>query len=86
VFWQVENAEAAAIRIADYRQAIERGRADQPAGDDRFDRVAEAAVRSERRPMNCCGRRSPPRPAAWGVTASSVEIKDVSIPAKLQTR
>ena len=24
VFWQVENAEAAAIRIADYREAIER--------------------------------------------------------------
>ncbi|HEX5327535.1 MAG TPA: SPFH domain-containing protein, partial [Acetobacteraceae bacterium] len=24
VFWQVENAEAAAIRMADYRQAIER--------------------------------------------------------------
>ena len=83
VFWQVVDPRAAAINIANYRQAIER--------------VAQTSLR-EMIGSTDLGRLLSDRKAAdeqlritigdktgsWGVAIRSVEIKDVGIPAGLQ--
>lgn len=83
VFWQVDDARAAAIQIADYAQAVER--------------VAQTSLR-EIIGATELGRLLSDRQAAdeqlraaiaaktqsWGVVVRSVEIRDVAIPAALQ--
>jgi regulator of protease activity HflC (stomatin/prohibitin superfamily) len=83
VFWQVVDAQAAAVRIADYAQAI--------------DRVAQTTLRemigatdlskllSDRQSLDdalqaLIGRKT----GDWGVGVKSVEIRDVAIPPSLQ--
>jgi regulator of protease activity HflC (stomatin/prohibitin superfamily) len=83
VFWQVENAEAAAIRIADYRQAIER--VAQTSLREMIGATDLSKLLSDRKTADEQLRRAiSAKTTTWGVTASSVEIKDVAIPRELQ--
>jgi regulator of protease activity HflC (stomatin/prohibitin superfamily) len=83
VFWQVEDAEAAAIRIADYRQAIER--VSQTSLREMIGSTDLSKLLSERKAADELLRAAiTAKTGTWGVTARSVEIKDVSIPRELQ--
>ena len=84
VFWQVSNAEAAAIHIANYREAIERVAQTSSARDDRRDRTFAPAVGPQDggRAVAPDDQARRPRVGAW--SRVSVEIKDVSIPRELQ--
>ncbi len=83
VFWQVENAEAAAIRIADYRQAIER--VAQTSLREMIGATDLSRLLSDRKSADEQLRQTiTAKTSTWGVTARSVEIKDVMIPKELQ--
>ncbi len=83
VFWQVENAETAAIRIANYREAIERvaqtSLREMIGATDLSKLLSDRKTADEQLRVTITAKTS-----TWGVTASSVEIKDVSIPRELQ--
>ena len=83
VFWQVENAEAAAIRIANYREAIERvaqtSLREMIGATDLSKLLSDRRAADEKLRVTITAKTS-----TWGVTANSVEIKDVSIPRELQ--
>jgi regulator of protease activity HflC (stomatin/prohibitin superfamily) len=83
VFWQVENAEAAAIRIANYTQAIERvaqtSLREMIGATDLSKLLSDRKAADEQLRITITAKTG-----TWGVTASSVEIKDVSIPRELQ--
>ena len=83
VFWQVEDAQAAAIRIADYRQAIER--VAQTTLREMIGSTELSRLLSDRQAADEQLRQSiSTKTSTWGVTARSVEIKDVMIPKELQ--
>jgi regulator of protease activity HflC (stomatin/prohibitin superfamily) len=83
VFWKVEDAEAAAIRIANYREAIERvaqtSLREMIGATDLSKLLSDRKTADEQLRLTISAKTS-----TWGVTASSVEIKDVSIPRELQ--
>jgi regulator of protease activity HflC (stomatin/prohibitin superfamily) len=83
VFWQVENAESAAIRIANYREAIERvaqtSLREMIGATDLSKLLSDRKTADEQLRITITAKTS-----TWGVTARSVEIKDVSIPRELQ--
>ena len=83
LFWQVHDAERAALEITDYRQAILRVAqtslremiGSSPLSALLADRkVADQQLKAE------IGQKI----ADWGVSVISVEIRDVAIPAQLQ--
>jgi len=83
LFWQVHDAERAALEIADYRQAILR--VAQTSLRERIGASPLSSLLSERKAADLqlkeeIGRKT----AEWGVSAVSVEIRDVAIPAQLQ--
>ena len=83
VFWQVHDAERAALEIAQYRQAIEQ--VAQTSMREMIGASPLSALLSERRQAdellkNEIGRKT----AEWGVAVISVEIRDVAIPPGLQ--
>ena len=83
VFWQVHDAERAALEIAQYRQAIEQ--VAQTSMREMIGASPLSSLLSERRQAdellkNEIGRKT----AEWGVAVISVEIRDVAIPAGLQ--
>jgi regulator of protease activity HflC (stomatin/prohibitin superfamily) len=83
LFWQVHDAERAALEIADYRQAILR--VAQTSLRETIGSSPLSALLSERKAADLqlkeeIGRKT----AEWGVSAISVEIRDVAIPAQLQ--
>ena len=83
VFWQVADAEAAAIRIANYREAIER--VAQTSLREMIGATDLSKLLSDRKAADEQLRLTiSTKTASWGVTASSVEIKDVAIPRELQ--
>jgi len=83
VFWQVENAETAAIRIANYREAIER--VAQTSLREMIGATDLSRLLSDRRRADDELRLTiTAKTTNWGVTARSVEIKDVMIPRELQ--
>ena len=83
VFWQVENAETAAIRIANYREAIER--VAQTSLREMIGATDLSKLLSDRKTADEQLRATiTAKTSTWGVTARSVEIKDVSIPRELQ--
>ncbi|WP_428487191.1 slipin family protein [Rhodopila sp.] len=83
VFWQVENAETAAIRIANYREAIER--VAQTSLREMIGATDLSRLLSDRRTADEQLRQTiTAKTTNWGVTARSVEIKDVAIPRELQ--
>jgi regulator of protease activity HflC (stomatin/prohibitin superfamily) len=83
LFWQVHDAERAALEIADYRQAITR--VAQTSLREMIGSSPLSSLLSERKAADLqlkeeIGRKT----AEWGVSAVSVEIRDVAIPAQLQ--
>jgi regulator of protease activity HflC (stomatin/prohibitin superfamily) len=83
LFWQVHDAERAALEIADYRLAILR--VAQTSLREMIGASPLSALLSERKAADQqlkeeIGRKT----AEWGVSAVSVEIRDVAIPPQLQ--
>lgn len=83
IFWQVEDAEAAAIRIANYREAIER--VAQTSLREMIGASDLSRLLSDRRSADEQLRQTiSEKIVSWGVTVRSVEIRDVVIPRELQ--
>ena len=83
VFWQVEASRAAAIQIANYREAIER--VAQTSLREMIGSTDLSKLLSDRKSADELLRVTiSSKTVSWGVTVRSVEIKDVSIPRELQ--
>ena len=83
VFWQVTDARAAAINIANYREAIER--VAQTSLREMIGATELSRLLSDRQTADEKLRLAiTEKTVSWGVSATSVEIKDVSIPKELQ--
>lgn len=83
VFWHVHDAEKAALAITDYRQAIDR--VAQTSLREMIGSSVLATLLSNRKQADEqlkveIGQKTAP----WGISVSSVEIRDVAIPAALQ--
>lgn len=83
IFWHVNNAERAALAITNYREAIDR--VAQTSLREMIGGSMLAALLSERKEAdeqlkNAIARKTEP----WGISVSSVEIRDVAIPVALQ--
>ncbi len=83
VFWQVRDAERAALAIADYREGI--ARVAQTSLREMIGVSPLSALLAERRKADEGLRLEIARKIAdWGVEVRSVEIRDVRIPPGLQ--
>jgi regulator of protease activity HflC (stomatin/prohibitin superfamily) len=83
VFWQVEDAQWAAIRIANYVEAIER--VAQTSLREMIGATELGALLSDRQAADEKLRADiASKTQTWGVAVRSVEIRDVVIPAALQ--
>lgn len=83
VFWHVHDAEKAALAITDYRQAMDR--VAQTSLREMIGSSVLATLLSDRKQADEqlkveIGEKTAP----WGISVSSVEIRDVAIPAALQ--
>jgi regulator of protease activity HflC (stomatin/prohibitin superfamily) len=83
IFWHVHDAEKAALAITDFRQAIDR--VAQTSLREMIGASMLAALLSDRREADQqlkteIGQKT----SAWGISVSSVEIRDVAIPVALQ--
>jgi regulator of protease activity HflC (stomatin/prohibitin superfamily) len=83
VFWQVTDAQAAAVNIANYTQAIERvaqtSLREMIGSTDLSRLLSDRKAADEQLRVTITSKTT-----TWGVSAVSVEIKDVSIPRELQ--
>jgi len=83
VFWQVADPRAAAVNIANYREAIER--VSQTSLREMIGASDLSRLLSDRRAADEQLRVTiAEKTASWGVRVQSVEIRDVAIPAVLQ--
>jgi regulator of protease activity HflC (stomatin/prohibitin superfamily) len=83
IFWNVNNAERAALRITNYLQAIER--VAQTSLREMIGSSMLADLLSERQAADVRLRTEiGVKTADWGITITSVEIRDVAIPSALQ--
>jgi regulator of protease activity HflC (stomatin/prohibitin superfamily) len=83
IFWQVHDAEKAALQITDYRSAIDRVAQTslrETIGSSTLSTLLSDRKAADVRLSEEIGRKT----ADWGVTVLSVEVRDVSIPAALQ--
>jgi regulator of protease activity HflC (stomatin/prohibitin superfamily) len=83
IFWQVHDAERAALQITDYRQAIDRVAQTslrETIGSSMLSALLSDRKTADKRLGDEIGRKT----ADWGVTVLSVEIRDVAIPVALQ--
>src|ERR1700733_14064977 len=83
VFWQVDNAEHAAIRIANYREAVERVAQTslrEMIGSTELQHLLSDRKTADEQLRATIGDKT----ITWGVAVRSVEIKDVGIPRELQ--
>jgi regulator of protease activity HflC (stomatin/prohibitin superfamily) len=83
IFWHVADAEKAALAITNYRQAIDR--VAQTSLREMIGSSMLASLLSDRKDADEqlkveIGRKTAP----WGISVSSVEIRDVAIPVALQ--
>jgi regulator of protease activity HflC (stomatin/prohibitin superfamily) len=83
IFWNVHDAEKAALAITNYREAIDR--VAQTSLREMIGSSMLAALLSDRKEADGqlkdeIGRKTAP----WGISVSSVEIRDVAIPEALQ--
>ena len=83
IFWHVEDAEKAALAITNYREAIDR--VAQTSLREMIGSSMLAALLSDRKDADEqlkleIGAKTAP----WGISVSSVEIRDVAIPEALQ--
>jgi len=83
VFWQVADADAAAVNIVNYREAIER--VAQTSLREMIGASDLARLLSDRRAADEQLRIAiAEKTTDWGVKVISVEIRDVAIPRELQ--
>ena len=83
IFWHVHNAQSAALAITDYRQAIDR--VAQTSLREMIGSSMLSALLSDRKAADEHLRAEIGRKTAeWGISVSSVEIRDVAIPVALQ--
>lgn len=83
IFWQIHDPERAALEIADYRSAIERVAQTslrEMVGSSLLSTLLADRKRGDEVLLGEIGRKT----SEWGVTAMSVEIRDISVPAALQ--
>jgi regulator of protease activity HflC (stomatin/prohibitin superfamily) len=83
VFWQIHDPERAALEITDYRSAIERVAQTslrEMVGSSLLSTLLSDRKKGDELLREEIGRKT----AEWGVTAMSVEIRDISVPAALQ--
>jgi regulator of protease activity HflC (stomatin/prohibitin superfamily) len=83
IFWHVEDAEKAALAITNYREAIDR--VAQTSLREMIGSSMLAALLSDRKEADEqlkieIGQKTAP----WGISVTSVEIRDVAIPVALQ--
>jgi regulator of protease activity HflC (stomatin/prohibitin superfamily) len=83
IFWHVEDAEKAALAITNYREAIDR--VAQTSLREMIGASMLAALLSDRKEADqelkaAISLKTDP----WGISVSSVEIRDVAIPVALQ--
>ena len=83
VFWQIHDPERAAMEIADYRSAI--SRVAQTTLREMVGSSLLSSLLSDRKHGDELLREEIGRKTAeWGVTAISVEIRDIGVPPALQ--
>jgi regulator of protease activity HflC (stomatin/prohibitin superfamily) len=83
LFWQVHDAERAALEIADYRQAI--AQVAQTSLREMIGETDLSGLLTERRKADqLLSQAIGAKTAEWGVRVISVEIRDVGIPPGLQ--
>jgi regulator of protease activity HflC (stomatin/prohibitin superfamily) len=83
IFWQVEDARAAAINIVNYTQAIER--VAQTSLREMIGSIDLSKLLSDRHTADDTLRRAiSAKIKDWGVVVRAVEIRDVAIPSGLQ--
>jgi regulator of protease activity HflC (stomatin/prohibitin superfamily) len=83
IFWHVHDAQAAALNITDYRQAIDR--VAQTSLREMIGASLLSALLAERKAADEVLRVEIARKTAdWGISVNSVEIRDVAIPVALQ--
>src|SRR5438309_10997299 len=83
IFWHVHDARKAALEITDYRQAIDR--VAQTSLREMIGSSMLAALLSEQKAADEQLRDEiGNKTAGWGVSVTSVEIRDVAIPVALQ--
>jgi hypothetical protein len=83
IFWNVTDAEKAALAITNYREAIDR--VAQTSLREMIGSSMLASLLSDRKDADAhlkeeIGRKTAP----WGISVTSVEIRDVAIPVALQ--
>lgn len=83
IFWHVHDAEKAALAITNYRQAIDR--VAQTSLREMIGSSMLAALLSDRKEADeQLKSEIGAKTAPWGISVSSVEIRDVAIPVALQ--
>jgi len=83
IFWHVHDAEKAALAITDYREAIDR--VAQTSLREMIGSSMLAALLSDRKEADeQLKNEIAQKTAPWGISVSSVEIRDVAIPEALQ--
>ena len=83
IFWHVHDAQKAALEITDYRMAIDR--VAQTSLREMIGSSMLSALLSDRRAADALLRDEiAAKTLLWGITVSSVEIRDVAIPVALQ--
>jgi regulator of protease activity HflC (stomatin/prohibitin superfamily) len=83
IFWHVHDAERAALKITNYRQAIDR--VAQTSLREMIGASMLAALLSDRKTADAHLRDEiGGKTEQWGVAVTSVEIRDVAIPVALQ--
>src|SRR6202049_949534 len=83
IFWHVHDARKAALEITDFRQAIDR--VAQTSLREMIGASMLSALLAERKTADAQLREEiAAKTEHWGVSVSSVEIRDVAIPVALQ--
>jgi regulator of protease activity HflC (stomatin/prohibitin superfamily) len=83
VFWQVDDARAAAINIVNVHEAIER--VSQTSLREMIGATELSRLLSDRHTADLALRETiAAKTKSWGVAVRAVEIRDVAIPAALQ--
>src|SRR6185437_7409075 len=83
IFWHVHDAQKAALEITNYRQAIDR--VAQTSLREMIGSSMLAALLSDRKTADAQLRDEiGAKTAQWGISVTSVEIRDVAIPVALQ--
>ena len=83
IFWRVHDAESAALKITDYRMAIDRVAQTtlrEMIGSSLLSALLSDLKSADERLRDAIGEKT----SVWGVTVSSVELRDVAIPEALQ--